>query len=299
MILRGQKELRGTTLLTAWNWGFLAAICWSATWFADQFVRFLSPELADHMWYASAVLVLCPPIAVLGSRRPGARVWTCFILFPMLFALGWPVVSARFHATVPRGLQLETPQVVAYTLVLVMGIGNYCGTRFTLSALLYGTAAIAIAISSSVVSPVFLSNRAETRFWSTIVMVLAVLLVKSSKRPVAASKFDRLWFDFFDAFGIVWGRRIQDRVNFILKNEGLNTRLEFDGFQIMTGSPNTSASTKPEVSEMNAGSSASEAEMRFEHVLRWLLRRFVDPEWIDRRLGTGPAENENLAKRLT
>ena len=97
MILQGQKELRGTTLLTAWNWGFLAAICWSVTWFADQFGRLLSPELADHMWYASAVLVLCPPIAVLGSRRPGTRVWTCFILLPMLFALGWPVVAALFH----------------------------------------------------------------------------------------------------------------------------------------------------------------------------------------------------------
>jgi hypothetical protein len=252
----------------------------------------ISPQFADHAWYASTVLALCPPIAVLGSRRPGTRVWAGFILFPMLLALGWPIGALWLQGSELRGLQLETPQLVAFCLVLVMGVGNYFGTRFTLSGLIYFGSALAMAVSSSAVCPGWLNDRTVTRFWCTAFMALAVILTKTLMRPATSSKFDRLWFDFFDAFGIVWGRRIQDRVNFIAEKERLPVRLELEGF-IWTDTSHQDPITERftvqplPISQRDAGLklfTKAEVEARIEHILRWLLRRFVDPAWINGRL---------------
>ena len=118
--------------------------------------------------------------------------------------------------------------------------------------------------------------------------------MKISKRQIAATRFDRLWFDFFDLFGIVWGRRIQDRVNDIANLEQLPARLELDGFvwpQASTKS-NLPVARDGEVSLTNQPMSIQQerdraaVEARIEHILRWLLRRFVDASWIDSRLGS-------------
>ncbi len=253
----------------------------------------MSTAVADHAWYAASVLALCPPMAVLGSRRPGIRVWAWFILLPMLLALGWPLVALRLQGSELRGLHLETPQVAAFTLILVMSVGNYLGTRFTVSALIYGAAILAIVVSSWSGCPIWLANRATVRFWSTFLNVLAVFLVWTSSRPVAQNRFDRLWFDFFDTFGIVWGRRIQDRVNFIASKENWPSRLELDGFvwsdELETAVPDAGTESanlqKLQQVAQRQYSAVRRIEPRVEYTFRWLLRRFVDPAWIDQRLG--------------
>ncbi len=291
-ILGVLRDLRGTTLTNAARWSQVAAALWTVTWFADQCAGALSAPIADHAWYVCAVLSLCPPIAVLGSRRPGTRVWTWFILWPMLFVLGWPVGTLWLQGSELRGLQLESPQFAAFCLVLVMGVGNYCGTRFTISALLYGAAILAIVASSSVIAPRWLADRSLTRFWSSVLMALAMGMTKMSSRPEPKTAFDRLWFDFFDTFGIVWGRRIQDRVNFIAQKENLNIRLELDGF-VFPSDPisNRAMEASSEIdSEQRSSPSiqgrldAQRTDVRLNQILRWLLRRFVDPSWIDARL---------------
>ena len=232
-------------------------------------------------------------MAVLGSRRPGVRVWAWFILFPMLFALGWPLIALRLQGSELRGLHLETPQVVTFLLVLVMSLGNYLGTRFTLSTLLYGASILAIVASSWVDCPAWLSNRSAVRFWSTFLNVFAICLTGTLSRPISKNRFDRLWFDFFDTFGIVWGRRIQDRLNFIATKEGWPTRLELNGFEwsdelkpaASVLVQNTSELPKLETELQRRNFQVNQVEKRMEYTFRWLLRRFVDPPWIDERLG--------------
>lgn len=291
-VLRGRRVLRETTLMTAANWSLLAVSAWLMTWFSDRFAVLRSPQMSDHAWYACAVLALCPPIAVLGSRRPGVRVWTGFILIPMLLVLGWPVITLWLQGTRLHGLQLETPQLVAYSLVLVMGVGNYFGTRYTVSALLYAAAVWLIVVSSSQVAPAWLSDRPAIRIVSSLMMLMSIGLIRSATRRTSTNRFDQLWFDFFDTFGIAWGRRIQDRINYLSDKEKWGTRLEFDGFT------NTNLSGSLEIvpgqesdrfspNQGSVGPSVPEVESRIEHTIRWLLRRFVDPRWIDRRLGVG------------
>ncbi|MFO1045975.1 MAG: hypothetical protein U0941_29690 [Planctomycetaceae bacterium] len=268
-LIRLPDSLRFTTLVPAANWGLAAAILWTMTWLADHVLSWTSQSAADHLWYACAVISLCPAIAVLGSRRPGSRVWTWFILIPMLFALGWPVMTLWIQGSDIRGLQLETPQLVGYLLVLVMGTGNYFGTRYTLPGLLFVIGNVINVLSSSVICPGWLSDRWWVRLWATACVVQAILMAgrKDHISSPANDRFNQLWFDFFDQFGIVWGRRIQERVNFIAVKEGWPARLELHGVQW---------TTEPDPA----------TEARLEHTFRWLLRRFVDPAWIDRRLGT-------------
>lgn len=281
--LRGRFPVWRTTLNAAWAWAVAALSLWTVSWVSDCGLRVASSAVADHLWYATAVLALCPLIAVLGSRRPGVRVWTWFIQLPLLLVLGWPVLSLWLQGSEVRGLQLETPQLVAYLLVLVMGAGNYIGTRFTLAILSLAAACTLLVVSFSVVSPVWLSDAWWARQWASGLLGLAALFASGSvsSASASASRFDRLWLDFFDSFGVVWGRRIQDRVNFIAQKEGWPARLELHGFVW---------------SDESADSSARAAtEARIEHTLRWLLRRFVDPHWIDHRLGASTTAGEITA----
>ena len=293
IVVHGRSALKHTTLMTAWIWSVFATMMWATAWFADLCANSMSTAVADHAWYAASVLALCPPMAVLGSRRPGIRVWAWFILFPMLLALGWPLIALRLQGSELRGLHLETPQVAAFTLILVMSIGNYLGTRFTISALIYGTSILAIVVSSWSGCPAWLTNRATVRFWSTFLNVLAIFMMWKSSRPVAQNRFDRLWFDFFDTFGIVWGRRIQDRVNFIASKENWPSRLELDGFvwsdesePVIPGVGIESANLQNlQQDTQHQDTNVTRIESRVEYTFRWLLRRFVDPAWIDERLG--------------
>ncbi len=181
VLFSARRKLRATTLHSAWTWAVIAFVAWAVSWVSDLGLRVASKSLADHLWYGSAVLALCPAIAVLGSRRPGARVWTWFIQVPLLLVLGWPVLSLWLQGSELRGLQLETPQLVAYVLVLVMGTGNYCGTRFTLPVLCFAAACACLAVSSSAACPAWLADREWSRTWGTGLLVAAILLASRAR----------------------------------------------------------------------------------------------------------------------
>ena len=273
IVVRGGPQFRDTTLSSAWKWSVGAACCWAFAWFSDCCCNLFSPAAADHVWYACAVIGLCPPMAVLGSRRPGTRVWTWFILLPMLMAMSWPLLALRLQGTELRGLHLETPQLIAFTLVLVMGVGNYCGTKYTVSALIYGAATLALVVGCSLFEKRLPAERAVIRECSTLAVALAVCLLAR-------------------AAPIVWGRRIQDRVNHVAREQGWPVRLELEGF-VRTdrlASHDLATSTETADADLRRQTSAgtdSEIDLvdaRIEHTLRWLLRRFVEPAWIDARL---------------
>ncbi len=101
-------------------------------------------------------------------------------------------------------------------------------------------------------------------------------------------RIDQLWLDFFDTFGVVWGRRIQDRVNFIAEKECWPTRLELQGFVWTDTSEEPSFQALTDEVGAITDPACAVTEARIEHTFRWLLRRFVDPPWIDERLGSAP-----------
>lgn len=292
---------RCTTLRTAWAWALPAVASWWIAWAVAWPVLRVPPRVSDHLWYVTVVLTLCPLIAVLGSRRPTVRIWSAFVVLPLLVVLEWPAVSAHTSWSDPRPLDLEPPAFVAVLVVLVMGLGNYLPTRFAAASGLLGLAVCVslLAFADVVRGPTPVADpllrvgmeprerapdgRADTNASSArgvwlsraVACGLTGLALCSARRQGRAGTqlkpgFDRLWSDFRDWFGIVWARRLQDRVNAMASQKRWPVRLEMDTLCWS----NEAARTDPD------------AAASLEQAFRWLLRRFVDEQWIDARLAS-------------
>jgi hypothetical protein len=271
-VLQARIVLSKTTLLEAWRWGVLALCVWGGTWLVTEVTPIVRGGAADQLWLASAVLMISPFIAALGARRPGSRVWSFFVVLPVMVVLFLPAVTAWNRDLHPTPLRLEAPMLAGYGLVLLMGAGNYLGTRFALSAFLAAAACLSVVwpmseFASSIAWPVSTMHAA-----TTIGLSLAAWLgARQARREERTRRngFEGVWNDFRDFFGVVWSRRVLDRVNDAAQQEGWPVRLHLDGFAPADPSKPT---------ELTPAQSC-----RIEQVLRWLLRRFVDPEWIDER----------------
>jgi len=273
VVAHSLKRLRQTTLPTA-------------TWFAigglviaivAQSIELANPDQCngwvDLGWYFAAVVLLCPGIAVLGARRPGASVWAFFVLLPLVLVLIWPAVASFQLARPAEPIEIEVPALVGFGLVLIMSGGNYFGTRYTMSTFYYAVAIVLLVVPMSVASPDFFPERSTSRFIASLGFLLAIS--ETNRRSKAESDdeiscFDVLWFDFMDSFGMVWAKRVMDRVNESARHEKWAMHLELHGFV--------------PIAESLSADELLRTEERIEHTFRWLLKRFVDPEWIDARL---------------
>lgn len=270
VLLRARRGLRFTTLRTAWLWATAAWSAWAAVWIAELAAD-LGAGLADQLWYGVSVLALCPPIAVLGARRPGVRVWSWFVLAPLVLVFAWPALVEWNRDWEFDRLRIELPMLIGYGLVMVMGLGNYVGTRFTLAALWLGAAQLLLIAPFSAAVPAAFPEAERARLWAAICLAAAACSAAWAARrpPAAASALDAVWIDYRDWFGIVWARRFMDRVNDAARTENWPMHLEFHGL-VTDRTPDP-----PE--------ELVQATKRTEQAFRWLLRRFVDPEWIEER----------------
>lgn len=191
-------------------------------------------------------------------------------MLPLVCVLGWPAVAvlARFPNLHP--LEIQTPVVWGFGLTLVMGVGNYLSTRFALAAVLGGAASLVALIPLTAFRPQWWPSAD----WQLPTILASLAVVWASRQAHcsvrAPSPEDAVWFEFQETFGLVWSVRICERVNATALQEKWPVRLDMDGFH------------------WNEGISPQEREItlpRMYQTLRWLLRRFVNSEWIDRHLG--------------
>jgi hypothetical protein len=274
VLRRLRRGFRGTALEPAWHW---AGVVW-LTWVTVPVITIVSPPLSawgDALWYFAAVLALTPPIAVLGARRPTSRVWTWFVLVPLVLVFTWPLLPVLREGGGPSAFSLEEPVVVGYALVLVMGAGNYLGLRFSLSALLWMTGLLLVVLPLCPATAPWLPGGQTGRVCGSLCLAAAGWIadrqIASRKRPPPGPPLDRVWRDFRDLFGIVWARRVQERFNDEACRQGLPVRLGLHGLQSAGG-------------EIRAGGIEEPSLAVAEASLRWLLQKFVDPAWIDARL---------------
>ncbi len=273
IVVRSLKRLRQTTLPTAAR----CAVAGLAIAGVAQSVELIHPAKStgwvDLSWYFAAVVLLCPGIAVLGARRPGASAWAFFVLLPLVLVLMWPAVASFQVARPAEPIEIEVPALVGFGLVLIMSGGNYFGTRYTLSTLYYAAAMVLLVAPMSAAVPDVFPERSTARFLASLAMLLALAETNRRSRALAdngISRLDVLWFDFMDSFGMVWAKRVMDRVNESARHEKWAMQLELHGFVPLAEAPTADELLR--------------TEQRIEHSFRWLLKRFVDPEWIDARL---------------
>ncbi len=235
-----------------------------------------SLRTSSALGYFAAVVLLTPLIAILGARRPGVRAWPWFVVLPLVVVLQWPSVSQLISGRSDVAVEVPTPTTIGFLLVLVMGAGNYFGTLNTLAAVLGGAGiVVTLARSANWVDPA--TNWPEP-LAATLFMLAAVRIRRRFRPPVpSASQPDvhdanRLWIDFRDLFGIVWARRVVDRVNQFAQRESWDVQLTLDGFVTKSASQNAVAPLVVDVPD------------RAVEVLCWVLRRFVDPPFVHRYL---------------
>lgn len=301
-----RRRFRGTTLTTAWAWAIAAAAFWTVTSLCTGPLKLTSANIADQLWYGTAVLTLAPAVAVLGAQRPGVRVWNWFVILPMIAVLGWPALTVWGAEQPPQALRVETPMGAGFALILLMGIGNYLGTRFAGSALLMAAAICLIVVPLSAAGGA-VSSRETARTWASFAATAAVWWAASRALycprrdptllpPLYPARqnvpfmtanglhlplnrphppHDRVWRAFSQMFGIVWAKRILDRVNRTAEKERWSARLQPEGFVWVD-----------EATDEDRRRTIS----RIEAALRWLLRRFVDPEWFDAHWPPGKRE---------
>ncbi len=267
----GSRDVvRGTTLVTVTPWAAATIGLWLL--FAATGLSYPDAAWRSHLAYFACVVSLSPMIAVLGARRPTCRAWPAFVLLPMVVVLSWPLVSLGWSTLVSRPLELETPQVVIFALVVVMGFGNYVGTRLTTPASMGAGTLLLVSLGHSRL----VTWTHDQRLWSETVAVTVLAwaslwaLQTLRRSDSSLGRFDRVWADFVVRFGMVWSRRLLDRLQVLAQKQ----------------------SWKCEVTPISfvwpdARDPATEAAV--EHALRWLLRRFVDPGWLDERMGSEKA----------
>lgn len=270
--LRARRFVGGTSLTSAWRWSLLGVGVWSVTVVAS----YQTSGVLDHLAYAGVVCLIAPAIAVLGARRPGIGAWSGFVVLPLLVVLQWPSVSQAFTGSLHDAFELPIPVMLGCLLVTVMGLGNYFGTRFTLPTFLVGVALCLVLMS--LVQPDSSRKLDVNRAVSIASVILALsallFLTRLGGGAEGRSKEDDLerlnvvWNDFQELFGIVWAKRVMDRMNQFSQRESWPIRLELNGFEF-TGSEPVNV---PEVVIKR---------------IRWVLRRFVDPDWLDARLHPG------------
>lgn len=273
-------KLAATTLAESIGWSVAAVTAWAVATIAET-AGIARDGVTDQLWYAAIVLTLAPFISVLGARRPASRVWSWFIVLPMTIVLFLPAVTAWSSDWRPHPLRLEAPMLLGYGLVLLMGVGNFAASRFRIPALLAGAACLTIAISLLTFDRLRPQDPAELRALATIAISVAawIAALQLRRSPAeGATRFDRAWVDFQDLFGIVWTRRIQDRLN--AESTYGHWLVRFDRSGPVPSEPGSPVMI------------ADETDRQIDHAFRWLLRRFVDESWLAERLGPArpPAE---------
>ena len=267
---RFQSHLTNTTLTTARRFGWAAGCLWALAFILPRLCD-IPPGLVDQLWYLAAIVGLCPLVAVLGARRPVNVAWSWFVLLPLVLVLEWPAAGQLVH--IHRGLELESPAVLAYLAVLVPGAGNYVGTRRTLAALFYATALAMLVVSFSVSDGGAFAHD-DARSVATATASVGVILAARRTVPDATGQsIERAWFEFRDTFGIVWAKRVLDRFNLFAGREHWPVVLTMQGLVCLR--------SHETIAQLTAGD-----RERVEQRFCWILKRFVDPPWLNERLGT-------------
>ncbi|MEZ5939879.1 MAG: hypothetical protein R3C18_00720 [Planctomycetaceae bacterium] len=265
---RSNEHLRLTTLTMAAKWTIAAFCMWCVAAGASWFVNDIEPGVEDQLWYWTIVTSCCPPIAVLGARSPTHRVWNYFILLPLVAVLGWPAMTLWVPSDAWQPVEVGGPVLMAFGLVTVMGFGNFVGTRFMTATILSAMAILLALVPFATFRP----ESVPIVFWR---VSAATLLVLAAETAISASKclyaeespYTTIWNDFRDTFGLVWSVRILERLQEQARRDELPVEWSAEGLHWCTD-------------DMSAREAA---KMKLSHTLRWLLRRFVEPEWIDAR----------------
>ena len=270
-LLFRRPQVRETTLVPAWWWAVAAVLAWSgaelAAGISARLGDGLQPTWLAPLRLAAVTLSFCPQLAILGAKRPQHAAWS-FVVAAFWGIMALPAAETFF---LQRGQRLEMGDARSWFLWILIAVGpiNYLPTRQWLAAVMLAAGQIlALAEYLPLVHRTLIAHQELAGLW----LACIALAVARPPRSIAASKYDRLWLDFRDTFGLFWALRLQERVNHVADTNEWPIWLAWSGHR-----------DKRSAERVAAIDSSIEPTLRT--TLKGLLRRFVSTRWIAQRLG--------------
>jgi len=156
-------------------------------------------------------------------------------------------------------LQFNVFRLACLAGPLVVGVLNYLPTRLAPAAL-----ALLIGCALELAALITSARTGQERplvleaGWMAVVFTPWVAYSCLRRGDAGASEFDRLWLDFRNHFGFVWGQRVREQFNRSAANAGWPVVLRWQGLRLLPGT------VRPE----------SAAQIAMLATLRALLKRF-------------------------
>ena len=259
-----------TTLVSAAGWAAVATVAIAGV----EFWRVAFPQVGPWLSpvrFCVAVLSFCPFVSLLGAKRPQHLAWN----FVVMSLWGIVSLSALTALALQRSDRFVLGDARAWLLwvLILMGLINYLPTRNRFAALgmALGQGLLFTPHLPLLRDNPWLANLAAGPSLALLVFAIALAVARpgmkvsnQQTKPATAEAFDRLWLDFRDLFGMLWGLRLQERVNAASKAGEWKVELEWNGFSSQGISPKHREALR--------------------QAMAGLLRRFVSHEWIAARL---------------
>lgn len=272
LLARMAPWFAGLTVKHSWRWALVAAfsqllsVAMSGRFFA------ISPAVSSMLQLLSVVLMLTPAVSTLGARNPGVSAWQVFVVVPLIIVLLWPGLSDLISSRWQESLQLGVPAFSGLCLVLLMSMSTCVGTSLTFASMFFFSA-VSLSLFPGMgwmdlVSP----WQSAIPFLLLSGVALAAMSIRIRGRAIETARtrselVDASWALFQDLYGLVWARRIQERVNQFASREKWSVLLTHEGFRDGHGkAPSDEELEKP------------------RDALRWVLSRFADDQWITEKL---------------
>jgi hypothetical protein len=207
---RAWQANAGTTLRPSLAWAAAAWAIWMTAFALDD---------PTSLWrYLALSVTACAGVSVLGARRPGAGAWN-FVVAGLLAVLLVPVAQPR----------LETAHLLVLAAGLAVPLLNYLPTRMFYGVLLV---AFGCAIEWARVAGMDIGSVSLVQEGRICLALGPWIAWWRLRRPlIAATELDRVWLDFRDRFGVVWGLRAREQFNRAAASSGWPVRVTWFGCQ--------------------------------------------------------------------
>ncbi len=267
---RQRSQLGGTTLVAVWCWSIVGL---TVIGLVEILIASAGgeprPAWVMPLRLVAATASFCPVMALLGAKRPQDRGWQ-FVVVALWGILSLPSI----HWLLLGGVREIHPAQLAFLAILIgVGVVNGLATRFWLSSVLYCCGQMALLAPFYPPTQAWLPDaRGPLVGMALMVAAWTLLVARVPTARRAVVPLDRVWLDFRDAFGAVWGLRVMERMNASAAMYRWPVGLGWSGFC-------------PRGVGRDEAADITEVPPVVEQSLRTLLRRFVSPQWIDERLG--------------
>jgi hypothetical protein len=292
------RRARGTTLVAPLVWSFTSLLVVIAAYvYLIQPAIFPTIYRSEKWWVLALCSTFCPMMSLLGAKRPQNRAWQWIVLSFWIVAALPAIQQLVLQPLEP--LEVSTVWRWFYAILLLISAVNYFPTRYAPAGLL-ATAGQTVLLSPYLpMGPIVMGHPLIGIPMLGAAVCLARVLsgIRFSRQRASTDEkllpgWTNVWLDFRDAYGLLWGARMMERIDSLLQSSNVPVWLDWNGFHCPSSqadrlNPRTAAFIIPVSGKLSVNPSANTMDVA-ESGIRNLLRRFVSNDWIDRRLHVSP-----------